>query len=216
MAETQDNAELPSISPPVTAAPMASNLAEAGGQTLDELVASTDAELAPILAEAIAPNPSPSAPLALDRQEQFVIFNLAGVAYAVPLANVTEIERPLELTPVPNVPAWVLGVANLRGDIISVVDLRAFLGLEPGAVTPATRLLMARTRQGEMAASLVVDQVSGIRYLSSDQFSPPTAPIEDQVAPYIRGMAEYANSMLVVLNLERLLLAPEMRQFELT
>jgi purine-binding chemotaxis protein CheW len=132
----------------------------------------------------------------------------------VPIANVIEIGQPLSITPVPNVPDWVPGVANLRGEIISMVDLRAFLGMERVGYRQASRMLVAQASQEDMTTGLVVDRVNGIRYLSADRIGEPTAPIEDQVTPYLDGVYEHEERLLVVLNLDRLLLSPEMQQFE--
>jgi len=187
---------------------------------LDELIAAIDqeigqaleleAEAAPVTtAEAGAEDTA----LAEDA-EQYVIFSLAGTEYAVPIANVIEIGQPLSITPVPNVPDWVPGVANLRGEIISMVDLRAFLGMERVGYRQASRMLVAQASQEDMTTGLVVDRVNGIRYLSADRIGEPTAPIEDQVTPYLDGVYEHDEHLLVVLNLDRLLLSPEMQQFE--
>ena len=64
-----------------------------------------------------------------------------------------------------------------------------------------------------MSASLIVDRVSGIRYLPVDRIHPPAAPIEGTVAAYLQGMCEYEERLLVVLNFDRLLLSAEMQQF---
>jgi len=112
------------------------------------------------------------------------------------------------------VPDWVPGVANLRGEIISMVDLRAFLGMERVGYRQASRMLVAQASQEDMTTGLVVDRVNGIRYLSADRIGEPTAPIEDQVTPYLDGVYEHDEHLLVVLNLDRLLLSPEMQQFE--
>jgi len=69
-------------------------------------------------------------PLAeVDPGKPYLQFILAGHDYAVGLTNVLEIGSPAAITPLPHVPEWLLGVSNLRGDILSVVDLRLFFGL---------------------------------------------------------------------------------------
>ena len=62
--------------------------------------------------------------------EQHLVFSLHEQEFAVKAELVQGVERPMYITPVPNVVSWVRGVVNLRGSIASVVDLRAFLGLE--------------------------------------------------------------------------------------
>ncbi|NIN63261.1 MAG: hypothetical protein GTO63_00800 [Anaerolineae bacterium] len=149
-------------------------------------------------------------------EEQYIIFSLAESEYAVPAANVREIGEPPNVTPVPNVPDWVLGVANLRGDILSLVDLRLFLGMERIDYGEDTRMMVVHTQHdaSSVTTGLMVDLVSDIRYLSVDRIGAPGAPIEDQVAPYLRGVYEHDGRLLVVLNLDQVLLSPQMRQFE--
>jgi purine-binding chemotaxis protein CheW len=187
---------------------------------LDELIATIDQEIDQTLALETEADPASTAEVraedaaTAEDAEQYVIFSLSGTEYAVPIANVIEIGQPLNITPVPNVPDWLPGVANLRGEIISMVDLRAFLGMERAGYRQASRMLVAQASQEDMTTGLVVDRVSGIRYLSADRIGEPTAPIEDQVTPYLDGVYEHEERLLVVLNLDRLLLSPEMQQFE--
>jgi purine-binding chemotaxis protein CheW len=176
---------------------------------LEDLLASIDGGLRREGAAAAAEPP----PARRDAGEPHVVFSLAGGEYAVPLGNVVEVGRPLPVTPVPNVPDWVLGVANVRGDIVSMVHLRSFLGLPRGGEPPG-RLVVARAGRGEMTAGLLVDRVRGIRALPPGGARAPEAAPGDRLAPYLRGVAEADGRLLAVLDLDRLLLSPELRQFE--
>jgi purine-binding chemotaxis protein CheW len=146
--------------------------------------------------------------------EHEVIFALDGTTYCVSIANVSEIGIPPPVTPLPNVPAWMLGIANLRGDIISVVDLRAFLGLPPPESLRAARMMVVHTRDDELTAGLVVDDVQHIRTIVGDRFEAPSAPVEGHVATYLRGVCEHEGRLLVALDLERMLASPELRIFD--
>jgi purine-binding chemotaxis protein CheW len=181
---------------------------------LGDLIATIDQEVEEAFGAGAMADLAPQVPVGVGGEEQHVIFSLADTEYAAPITNVTEIGRPLDVTPVPNMPDWVLGVTNLRGDIISVVDMRTFLGMEAAAQSQASRMLVAQASQEDMTTSLIVDRVSGIRYLAVDRIGAPTAPIEDQVAPYLRGVYEHEEHLLVVLDFDKLLLSAEMRQFE--
>jgi len=187
---------------------------EEDSKRLDELIAAIDQEVGHAFAPETETGKDIAAPIAIQDKEQHVIFSLAGAEYAVPIANVIEIGRPLNVTPLPNVPDWALGVANLRGEVISMIDLREFLGMGRTSYGQASRMLVARASEEDVTTSLIVDRVSGIRYLSVDEIVAPGAPIEDKIAPYLRGVCEHDGHLLVVLNLERLLLSPEMQQFE--
>ncbi len=90
--------------------------------------------------------------------EQNLVFSLSDCELAVKAELVQGVERLGEITSVPNVVPWVRGVINLRGSIVSVVDLRMFLDLEQLSYTPRTRLLSLQYK--EMLICLVVDGVS--------------------------------------------------------
>lgn len=197
-------------------APAAAEAAEpAGGAgALDELVAALDAEVA--AAPLAEPAASPRGEAAGDgRPERLVVFSLAGARYAVPVANVVEVGSVPAVTPVPNVPGWIVGVANLRGEILSVVDLGGYLGRE-GRPAGGGRLIVVRTAGGgeEWTSSLLVDHVTGMSSVARGEIGPTTAPIIDRVAPYLTGVYRRDDGVVSVLDLDRLLAAPELRQFE--
>jgi purine-binding chemotaxis protein CheW len=207
--EATSEAEVPLKPEP---APRADAEPEEQASLLDDLIATIDMGVEEAFGPGAMADLLPAAPVGEAGEEQHVIFSLAGTEYAAHIGNVTEIGKPLEATPVPNVPDWVLGVVNLRGDIISMVDMRAFLGMEPTGYGQDKRMLVAQARRGELVAGLVVDRVTGIRYLDKARIAEPAAPIEDRVAPYLRGVYEHEGHLLVALDFDRLLLSPEMRQ----
>jgi purine-binding chemotaxis protein CheW len=181
---------------------------------LEQLLAAMEEETRP-------PGPEPFGDLGSARPredagpvEQHVVFTLAGTDYAVPIGNVLEIGRPHAVTPVPNAPEWVLGVANRRGDVISITDLRAFLGLDQPGPDSTGRMLVVRSLREDLTTGLVVDRVKEICKVPLERITLAASPIQDQVAPYLRGVSEHGGRLLVLLDCEQLLLSPEMRQFE--
>jgi purine-binding chemotaxis protein CheW len=157
-----------------------------------------------------AGKPAPAA----GAEEQHIVFTLAGTDYAVPISNVMEIGRPHQITPLPHVPDWLLGLTNLWGDVISIVDLRGFLDLGQSRAEGDNRLLVVRSRQENMTTGLVVDRVKQIVKIPAGQITTPAGAIEDQVGRYLRGVMEQGDRLLVFLDFDRLLLSSEMRQFE--
>jgi purine-binding chemotaxis protein CheW len=152
--------------------------------------------------------------LSAGNEDKYIVFTLAGTEYAVAMSSVLEVAPPVNITPLPNVPDWMIGVTNMRGDVVSIVDLRVFLGLERSAQGQARRMLVVRTSQEDMVTGLIVDRVRGICRLPPEQFTTPTSSFEDPVAPYLRGVSEHKGGLLVLLDADRLLLSAEMRQFE--
>ncbi len=130
-------------------------------------------------------------------------------------AFVTELERVPKITLVPRVPAWVRGVTNLRGDVVSVIDMRAFLGLEPTG-SHSGRMLVVRLLSEEFATGLLVDGVDRIVTITADAITPPESSLDGPLAPYLRGMCVVDEQLVAVLDLDQLLRSAEIRQFEET
>jgi uncharacterized repeat protein (TIGR01451 family) len=148
------------------------------------------------------------------RGSQYVVFSMRDADYAIPLENVLEYGHPLKVTPVPNVPEWILGVANVHGDIVSMVDLRLFLGQERHGFDEDGRLLVVRSRKEDITVGLIVDRVKGIRVVADEHILQPSSRVEDHLASYVRGVASHNGRLIVLLSLDQLLLSSEMRQFE--
>ncbi len=186
----------------------------------------SDARTAPTLADAVAAADqqlagSTAATLAAAREgaqdvsagDRYVLLTIASASYAVLEAYVTELERIPKITPVPRVPEWVRGVTNLRGDVISVVDMRAFLGLDQTA-SNAARMLVVRLLTEEFSTGLLVDSVDRIVAVPPEAITPPESALDGALAPYLRGMCVVEERLVAVLDLDRLLRSPDIRQFE--
>jgi purine-binding chemotaxis protein CheW len=191
--------------------------AAAGPEGLEPLINEAAAETVPSSA------PSPVTPADVEipgrtpggdaQTRRCLIFGMGDLACALPIANVTEIGRPLAVMPIPFVPAWILGISNLRGDLVSIVDLRAFLGLcEPG-IRSGSRLVVVRSLREDIQAGLIVDEVKQIVQLPARP-PEPAAPLSDPLAPYLQGICDWNGRMLALIDAERLLLSPAMRQIE--
>lgn len=187
---------------------------EQGFDLLGDLIASIDREILNAFGAGPMVDPEPRQDPAEAQLVQHVVFSMAGMEYAVPVENVTEIGRPMAVTRLPNVPEWLLGLANLRGEILSVVDLRAFLGMEPRGINRESRMLVAQAYDEQMRTGIIVDQVKEIRHLAVENIGDPTARIEDRVTPYLRGVYLHQGRLLAVLDLNRMLLSEEMQQFD--
>jgi purine-binding chemotaxis protein CheW len=133
---------------------------------------------------------------------QLVVFELGDERYGLDIATVYEIIRHQPITAVPQAPAFVEGVINLRGRIIPVVDLRDRFGMAAGDLTKASRIVVceaAGTRVG-----LVVDGVSEVLMVSADaiEATPDVAAGSD--AAYLRGIAKLGERLIILLDLDGL------------
>jgi purine-binding chemotaxis protein CheW len=147
--------------------------------------------------------------------EQYLVFSLADYELAVKAELVQGVERLGEITSVPNVVPWVRGVINLRGSIVSVVDLRMFLGLEGVSYTLRTRLLSLQCK--EMVICLIVDGVSEMLPIPASVIinGDMRQAIPIWAASYAGGSALLANRLMVILDVPRLLFSEKMHQYAL-
>jgi purine-binding chemotaxis protein CheW len=146
------------------------------------------------------------------RGARYLSFDLAGATFALPLAHVREVDSLPRIAPVPNLPPWVLGAANLRGEIISVVDLVAFLGLGTSQPLRGARLLACR--DGAMDAGLVVERVRDIRELPDAAIRPPAGSLPGRAGRFLAGVHAGDGRLTLILDVPRMLHSPEFRRFE--
>jgi len=145
--------------------------------------------------------------------EQYLVFSLLECELAIKAEHIDGVERLADVTPVPNVASWISGVINLRGSIASVVDLRAFLGMESLPFNPRTRLLSVRAN--EMVICLVVDSVSEMIPIPSSAINGNVrqANIPQWLASYASGSALVGNRYIILLDAARLLFSDKMQHY---
>lgn len=129
-----------------------------------------------------------------------VEIRLAHERYALESAYVREVFPLREWTPLPATPEYVLGVINVRGQILSVMDLRVFFELPREAVTKATKVVVLRS--DDMELGIVADAVIEARSIALTAIRPPLPTITGIREAYLRGVAE---DDLVILDAARLL-----------
>jgi len=146
--------------------------------------------------------------------EQHLVFWLNEREFAVKAELVQSVERPAQVTPVPNVASWIMGVMNLRGSIVSVVDLKAFLHLEPSTISTRTRFLALQ--HNEMMICFIVDGVNEMLAITpetiiSGRASQTTIP--QWFVPYASGSVVLQDRIIVLLDVERLLFSDTLQHF---
>lgn len=119
--------------------------------------------------------------------------------YGLLASAVESIVAVQEVTYVPGTPAWILGVVNVRGEIESVLDLRAVLGLGQTEVGAQSRLLIAQ--EGELRSGLLVGPVIDIADTPTASISTAPLPQEGSKGVYVKGQADYFDKPLLLLDL---------------
>ena len=146
------------------------------------------------------------------RPAQYLGFSLAGEMYAIELLRIREIIEHVPITRVPAMPSAVLGVINLRGRVVPVVDLAAKLGLGPRPITRWTCFVIVEvTLDGERTTlGLLADSVSEVLDLGPDDIEPPPAFGTRAPVHYLRGLGRQEQRFILLLDLDRLLSADEL------
>ena len=140
---------------------------------------------------------------------RFVVFQVGGTSFAVPMEFVLETDRMPPATLVPGLPASVCGVVNLRGEILPIVDLNYLLGFGITELTSEMRLLVVKAGP-DGQVGLVVERLNGLATLVVDEFLEVPSMLEDKARALLSGMGEHRGQLLSVLNLERVLAATEL------
>jgi len=158
-----------------------------------------------------APTQGPLEPAVEERspEQQYAIVELGGYSLAVPVARASQIlERP-PITPVPNTPGFILGVCNIRGDVLSVVDIRPLLGLSLADQEARPDPLIILLRGEKYTCAATIEGISELLWVRESQIVAPTTDI-----PFVSGLYRRGQDTILVLDVDELLGSPEMTQFQ--
>ncbi|MBI2998358.1 MAG: purine-binding chemotaxis protein CheW [Deltaproteobacteria bacterium] len=142
--------------------------------------------------------------------EHLVVFTLDGQRYALYLPVVERVVRAVEVTPLPKAPEIVLGVINVQGRIVPVVNMRKRFRLPEGELKLGDQIVIARTSR--RAVALVVDAVSGVMQVSEKDFVSPK-----QIVPgteYIEGVVKLEDGLVLIYDLDQFLSLDEERTLD--
>jgi purine-binding chemotaxis protein CheW len=131
-------------------------------------------------------------------------FRLASERYAVESRLVQEVHPLRDLTPLPCTPPFVLGIVNVRGRILPVLDLKKFFDLPERGLTDLHRVILVRGNDLELG--LLADVIVGVRSVAADRLQPSLPTLTGIRADFLKGITD---ERLVVLDLDRILLDPK-------
>jgi purine-binding chemotaxis protein CheW len=138
-----------------------------------------------------------------DEVLQWVTYKLGAETYGINVMQVQEVLRHTDIAPVPGAPEYVLGIINLRGNVVTVIDTRARFGLEPTELSDNTRIVIIESE--EQVVGILVDSVAEVVYLrSSDIDSAPNVGTEES-AKFIHGVSNRDGELLILVDLNKLL-----------
>lgn len=136
------------------------------------------------------------------------IVGLQGEHFALGLETVHEFTDVSQITPIPCCPGHIVGNMNLRGEILTLVDIRQFLNLEATAKTGLPKAVI--TRIDQLIAGILVDEVFDVVYVRPSEIAAIPAAIHSADNEYLKGVAPYNNQMMSILDLPKLLTQGEL------
>jgi purine-binding chemotaxis protein CheW len=139
----------------------------------------------------------------MSRELHIVGFQVGRETYGVPIQSLHEIVRVPEITAVPDAPDYMEGVMNLRGKIVSVIDLRKRLGEK--TVHPGRRNRILVVEQNGRLAGLIVDSASEVLKIAEADVEPPPAVLQERGLNCVTGLGKHQGRLIVLLDMARLL-----------
>lgn len=148
-------------------------------------------------------------------EKQYIKFFLANISLAVPLTSALEIGRLPEVTPLPNLPGWILGISNVRGEIVSIVDPKGFLGWPQQKKIRQPHFIIVQNK--EIKVGLLVDRIMGIVSLKDSDTDIENKPIDKtelelKLEPYLFDISISEEKPLYVIDVDKLLSDPRMKR----
>ncbi len=143
---------------------------------------------------------------------QWVTFRLDNEKYGIPVMQVQEVLRITEIAPVPGAPDFVLGIINLRGNVVTVIDTRKRFGLAPKEMDDATRIVIIEA-EGQVVG-IMVDSVAEVMDLRASDIEIAPNVGNDESSKYIEGVSSQEGELLILVDLNKLLSSEEWAELE--
>jgi len=141
------------------------------------------------------------------KQGKYLTFAIGEEEYGLEILKVREINGYMDITPVPQTPAYVRGVINLRGQVIPVIDLRSKLGMKPAEVTDETCIIVVEVARNNQKTDtgIVVDRVQEVLYITSEQIQETPEFGSSVDTDFILGLGKVGKSVKILLDIDKVL-----------
>lgn len=134
---------------------------------------------------------------------EMATFYVGNALLGMDILKVQEINKILDMTAVPQAPEYVKGILNLRGQIVTIIDLGIKLGLSGIEIGPETRNIIVNSKNEYIG--LLVDRIGDVERTSEDKIEAPPANIGGVKAQFFEGVYKKENSLVGILNVEKVL-----------
>ncbi|MGF1871515.1 chemotaxis protein CheW [Photobacterium indicum] len=138
-----------------------------------------------------------------DEVLQWVTFQLESETYGINVMQVREVLRYSEIAPVPGAPDYVIGIINLRGNVVTVIDTRSRFGLMPGEISDNTRIVIIEA--DKQVIGILVDSVAEVVYLRSSEIDTTPSVGTEESSKFIQGVSNRDGELLILVDLNKLL-----------
>lgn len=146
------------------------------------------------------------------QKDRYLTFRLAEEDYALEIRHVTEIISIQKITDVPDLPDFVKGVINLRGQVIPTLDLRLRFGLPAKDYDERTCVII--TRMNDIPVGVIVDTVNEVLNIPEEDIAPPPSVQKGSAHRFVEGLGRVGDSVKIILNAEKLLHGDELEMLE--
>ncbi|WP_045860397.1 chemotaxis protein CheW [Teredinibacter purpureus] len=143
---------------------------------------------------------------------QWVTFKLAGETYGVNVMQVQEVLRYTEIAAVPGAPSYVIGIINLRGNVVTVIDTRERFALPPGELNDNTRIVIIEA--DAHVVGILVDSVAEVVYLRQSEIETAPNVGNEESAKFIQGVCHKNDELLILIELDKLLTDDEWAEID--
>lgn len=144
-----------------------------------------------------------------EREEvrQFIGIRLGNETYGIPVGKIKEITKPLQITAIPGTAPHIMGLMNLHGEILCVVDVKILLNI--GNVVPAdnSRVVVIKTVEGPVG--VFCDEVTDIYDIMQKNIEATLSTLSAGISPYIQGQTQVESGLMGILDIEKLLFKQE-------
>ncbi len=136
---------------------------------------------------------------------QWATFKVDNELYGVDVIQVKEVLRYSEITPVPGASSYILGIINLRGNVVTVIDTRSLFGLMPHEADDDTRIIVVEYNENEVVGLVVdnVDEVINIPQKSVDRA--PSVAGDESTKRFVQGVCYHHSNLIILLDLPKML-----------
>ncbi|AFP29966.1 MULTISPECIES: chemotaxis protein CheW [Marinobacter] len=138
-----------------------------------------------------------------DEVLQYVTFRLDDETYGINVMQIQEVLRYSEIAPVPGSPDYVLGIINLRGNVVTVIDTRRRFGLNDADITDSSRIVVMES--ADQVMGILVDSVAEVVYLKSSEIEAAPNVGSEESARFIQGVCNKNGELIILVEFDKML-----------